>query len=136
LGNLDKLVTQRVAVQCENRRASEEHKGKRQCSALPHRDIRLDGRFRLFSENRFPPIKSGASFFRILPWYTESYRRRRGGGNGGTPQTPENPSPEHFLIWIKDRAAFAQSMFGGWRLVLSSCSNVMTLDRSGLGHEL
>jgi len=33
---------------------------------------------------------------------------------GTDAQTQEYPRPEQFLIWIKDRATFAQSMFGGW----------------------
>jgi hypothetical protein len=33
-------------------------------------------------------------------------------GAGTKPQ--ENLLREHFLIWIKDRTAFAYSMFGGW----------------------
>jgi hypothetical protein len=33
---------------------------------------------------------------------------------GSDAPTQENARPEQFLIWIKDRATFAQSMFGGW----------------------
>jgi hypothetical protein len=33
---------------------------------------------------------------------------------GTNAQTQENARPEQFLIWIKDRATFARSMFGGW----------------------
>jgi hypothetical protein len=33
-------------------------------------------------------------------------------GTGAPPQ--RNIPREHLLIWIKDRMAFAYSMFGGW----------------------